>query len=275
MTSNRVRRALVLAGRRASGDALAESVGLTHKALLPIAGVPMGVRVLTALAATPGIERIGVSCEDPQLVARLEGLMSGVRPGLRLEHHASARSPAASLGDFIAGLEDGELALVTTADHPLMATDILGHFVEQAAERDADLVAGVVSERVYRAKFPSGPRTFVRFADNAFSGANLFLVRAPAALRVAYFWVRLEGVRKRPWRLVSHFGVGTLLRFLSGKLTVAAALAEASKIIGARIDALFLPFAEAALDVDKPADLAIVEALIEVAPRVENLGRPG
>jgi hypothetical protein len=172
-------------------------------------------------------------------------------------------------------LEDGELALVTTADHPLMTTDILRHFVAQAAERDADLVAGVVSERVYRARFPSGPRTFVRFADDAFSGANLFLVRAPGAVRVAYFWVRLEGVRKRPWRLVSHFGIGTLVRFLTGKLTVAAALAEASKIIGARMDAVFLPFAEAALDVDKPADLVTVKALIEAGHRVENLRGPG
>jgi CTP:molybdopterin cytidylyltransferase MocA len=275
MTPNRLRRALVLAGRRSAGDALAESQGLTHKALLPIAGVPMGVRVLTALAATPGIERIGVSCDDPQLVARLEGLMSGVRPGLRLEHHASARSPAASLGDFIASLADGELALVTTADHPLMTTEIVRHFVEQAAGCDADVVAGVVSERVYRASFPAGPRTFVRFSDDAFSGANLFLVRAPGAVRVAYFWVRLEGVRKRPWRLVSHFGVGTLVRFLAGKLTVAGALAEASKVIGARLDAVFLPFAEAALDVDKPADLATVKALIEAGPRVENLRGPG
>ena len=272
MAQNRLRRALVLAGRRAAGDALAQSEGLTHKALLPIGGVPMGVRVLEALAATPGIERIGVSCDDPQLVARLEGLMSGVRPGLRLEHHASARSPAASLGDFIASLEEGELALVTTADHPLMSTEIVRHFVEHATERDADLVAGVVSERVYRERFPSGPRTFVRFADDAFSGANLFLVRAPGAIRVAYFWVRLEGVRKRPWRLVSHFGVGTLVRFLTGRLTVARALAEASAVIGARIDAVFLPFAEAALDVDKPADLATVKALIEGGTAVENLG---
>jgi CTP:molybdopterin cytidylyltransferase MocA len=272
MTQLRPRRAFVLAGRRAAGDALAESEGLTHKALLPIGGVPMGVRVLTALSGLPGIERIVVSCDDPHLVARLEGLMSDVRPRVRLEHHASARSPAASLGDFIAGLADGELALVTTADHPLLSTEIVEYFVDKAIEREADLVVGVVSEQEYRRRFPSGPRTFIRFADGAFSGANLFLVRAPAAVRVPYFWVRLEGVRKRPWRLVSHFGVRTLFRFLLGKLTIAAGLAEASRVIGARLDAVFLPFAEAALDVDKPADLVTVKALIEGAAPVANVG---
>lgn len=272
MYAIRVKRALVLAGRRVSGDALAESEGLTHKALLPIGGVPMGLRVLTALATMPDIERIGISCDDPQLVARFEGLMSGVRPGLRLEHHPSARSPAASLGDFIGSLTAGERALVTTADHALMRREVLEYFVEQAVHRDADLVAGVVSERVYRQRFPTGPRTFVRFADDAFSGANLFLVRAPGAVRVAYFWVRLEGVRKRPWRLVSHFGVGPLFRFLTGRLTVANALDEASRVIGARLDTVFLPFAEAALDVDKPEDLVTAKALIEGAAAVENRG---
>lgn len=272
MTRHPLRRALVLAGRRTTGDALAESAGLTHKALLPVGGMPMGVRVLKALAATPGIERIGVSCDDPKLVSRLEGAMSRVCPGLRLEHHVSGRSPAASLGDYVGRLEDGEPALVTTADHALMSAEMVGYFVEHAERLSADLVAGVVSEEVYRQKFPTGPRTFIRFADVSLSGANLFLVRAPAAVRVAYFWVGLEGVRKRPWRLVSHFGVGTLARFLTGRLTLERALADASAVIGARLNAVFLPFAEAALDVDKPADLAAAKALIEGVPEVENLG---
>jgi CMP-2-keto-3-deoxyoctulosonic acid synthetase len=271
MTQTRLRTALVLAGRRATGDALARSEGVSHKALLPVNGVAMGIRVLRALSAMPGFERIAVSCDDSQLVTRLESLMADLRPGLRLEHHPSARSPAASLGEFIGCLADGEIALVTTADHPLLRTEIVRYFVEKALALDADLVAGVVSEREYRQRFPSGPRTFVRFADEAISGANLFLVRAPRAVRVAQFWVRLEGVRKRPWRLVSHFGVATLLRFLTGKLTLARALAEASRVIGARIETVFLPFAEAALDVDRPADLAMVQALVEGAGAVEKV----
>lgn len=275
MTSHAVRRALVLAGRRTTGDALAENAGLTHKALLPIGGVPMGVRVLEALAATPGIDRVGVSCDDPQLVSRLEAAASTVGAVLRLEHHPSACSPAASLGEYVERLDDGELALVTTADHPLMTPEIIGHFVERAERLPADLVAGVVTEQVYRQKFPEGPRTFVRFADVSLSGANLFLVRAPVALRVARFWVGLEGVRKRPWRLVSRFGVGTLVRFLTGRLTLERALAEASAVIGARLDVVFLPFAQAALDVDKPADLATAKALIDGAPKVENLSGAG
>jgi hypothetical protein len=217
------RRALVLAGRRVSGDTLAEAAGLTHKALLPIAGVPMAVGVLRALAAVPGIERIGVSCDDPQLVARLEGLVSAACPGLRLEYHASGRSPAASLADYISSLDDGEVALRrrrTTFDDARDRRVL----VERAEQCAADLVAGW-AERVYRAKFPTGTRTFVRFADDAFSGANLFFLRAPAAARVADFWVRMEGAQ-RPWRLVSILGWACSPGF-AGRLTVAAASGEA------------------------------------------------
>ena len=37
------------------------------------------------------------------------------------------------------------------------------------------------------------------------------------------------------------------------------------RVIGARVAAVRLPFAEAAIDVDKPADLALVEAILSRA----------
>src|SRR4029453_16464860 len=43
--------ALILAGRRGPQDPLAVSRGATHRALLPVAGVPMLVRVVRALRA--------------------------------------------------------------------------------------------------------------------------------------------------------------------------------------------------------------------------------
>ena len=39
-------------------------------------------------------------------------------------------------------------------------------------------------------------------------------------------------------------------------------MARASAVIGARVAAVRLPFAEAAIDVDKPADLELVEAIL-------------
>jgi len=257
-----VNRALVLAGSRGSAEPVAGAAGAIHKALVSVAGVPMAVRVVRALAAQPSIREIAVSAGDRELVASLDALSKQAGIPVDLTHIPSASSPAASLGAYVDGLRPGDIALVTTADHPLLTPEIVGRFLEAAVERDADVVAGVVSEAVYRARFPSGPRTFVRLADQAFSGANLFLVRAPGAASVARFWVRLEAVRKRPWRLVSHFGPSILLRFVLRRLTVAEAENAVSRRAGARVALVLLPFAEAALDVDRPSDLEAVERVL-------------
>jgi CTP:molybdopterin cytidylyltransferase MocA len=229
----------------------------------------MALRVLRALAAQESIGRVDVSSDDPALVTTLGRLAGDEGLRMSLAHHASGSSPAASVASYVRALRDGELALVTTADHPLLTPAIVRAFLEAAVACGADVVAGAVTETVYRARFPTGPRTFIRLADAAISGANLFLVRAPEAAAVADFWVRLEGVRKQPWRLVSHFGLPTLLRFAGRRLTIGQAADEASRRMGARVRLVLLPFAEAALDVDRPADLAAVEEVLADG-RLEN-----
>ena len=58
------------------------------------------------------------------------------------------------------------------------------------------------------------------------------------------------------------FGWRPLLAYLLGRLTLDDAMARASSIIGARIAAVVVPYAEAAIDVDKPADLALAETIL-------------
>ena len=58
--------ALVLAGSRPGGDPLLASSGLTSKALLPIAGVPMLARVLAALQSE-GLGIVDVSTREADL----------------------------------------------------------------------------------------------------------------------------------------------------------------------------------------------------------------
>ena len=58
------------------------------------------------------------------------------------------------------------------------------------------------------------------------------------------------------------FGLGALIRYALGLSTLEATMARASAIVGVRAVAIPLPFAEAAIDVDKPVDLALVEAIL-------------
>ena len=76
------------------------------------------------------------------------------------------------------------------------------------------------------------------------------------------FWRRVESQRKRPWRFARAFGPRALLAYLFGRLTLDDAMREASRILGVRAAAVDLPFAEAAIDVDKPADLTLAEDIL-------------
>jgi CTP:molybdopterin cytidylyltransferase MocA len=58
-------------------------------------------------------------------------------------------------------------------------------------------------------------------------------------------------------------GAGTLLRFLLGRLTLDAAMRQLSARSGARVRPVLLPHGEAAIDVDKPEDLVVVEGLLK------------
>jgi hypothetical protein len=72
----------------------------------------------------------------------------------------------------------------------------------------------------------------------------------------------MERYRKRPWRLVAAIGPVPLLRFLAGGLSIDAAAGRLSRITGARVRIVEMPFAEAAIDIDKPADLALAERIL-------------
>ena len=254
-------RVLVLAGRRAGGDALATATGQTHRALLPIAGVPMLLRVLRTLRASHVRLPIAVTADDPAILHANEELARMTDAG-ELSFHAAGASPATSVAEYFDTCAEGSALFVTTADHPLLTPDIIGHFLAEATASRADFVVGLVASAVYRAKFPDQPRTFIELRDEKFSGANLFLLRTPRALEVPRFWTRAEAYRKKPWRLAGVFGMSSLALFLAGRLDLAMAMDRVSRVIGAQIGTVLLPFAEAALDVDKEADRVIAERLL-------------
>jgi CTP:molybdopterin cytidylyltransferase MocA len=253
-------RALVLAGRRGGDDPLARSRGASHKALLPVAGVPMLERVLRTLDAA-GAGRVAVSIDAPEL---LEGLpaAAALRAAGRLEVLRSAESPSQSVAQALGDAAPGSPLLVTTADHPLLSPEAVAHFLREAVAAPADLAVGLVREEVYRARFARGRRTWIRLRDGRVTGANMFAFLAPGAAAAAAFWRRAEQQRKRPWRLAAAFGLPMLVLFALGRLDLERALARASRVLGARVAAVALPFAECAVDVDRAEDLELAESLL-------------
>jgi len=254
--------ALVLAGRRQAPDPVCAATGVAHKALLPFEGVPCLVRVVQALFAAGVARPVHVSVADPTLLSGAPQLQA-LRDGGALVSTPASDSPAASVRRFLAVMAPPGPLLVTSSDHALLSAEMLRHFLREAPRQQAEVVVGVVQASVFRARFPDAPRTFVRLRPDAISGANLFWFRSPEALAAAEFWTRAEALRKRPWRLAAVFGPLALLRFVLGRLRLEQALARASQAIGVRVGAVALPFAEAAIDVDRPEDVALVRRVLE------------
>jgi CTP:molybdopterin cytidylyltransferase MocA len=253
--------ALVLAGRRGGPDPLASHAGVSHKALAPLGGAPMLLHVVRTLWATRGVGRLVVSIDEPALLQDIDELGAAAADG-RLLLHQSRQSPSASVLDAIERLVPDAPLLVTTADHPLLTREMVEHFLAAAGASQADVVVAVVSEQTLRARFAQSRRTWIPLRGERVTGANLFLLRTPAARRAVAFWRRAESFRKRPWRMVSTFGPGLLASFLLRRLDLDAAFERASRTIGARVAALRMPFAECAIDVDRPADLELAGRIL-------------
>lgn len=264
--------ALVLAGRRSADDASERFGRAAHRALLEVRGVPMLLRVVRTLRACPSVAALRLSIDDPAALEAVPELAELVASG-GLGLHRSLESPSRSVLDALRDLPEQARVLVTTADHPLLAPAMVEHFLAArgdgagAGAREADLLVGLVPAAVVQARYPESVRTYLRLGAGAYSGANLFAFLTPAARRAAAFWVRAEQFRKRPWRLASVFGPGTLLLYALRRLDLDSALERVSRAMGARVRAVLLPFAEAAIDVDRPADLDLAEKILGDAGR--------
>jgi GTP:adenosylcobinamide-phosphate guanylyltransferase len=248
--------AIVLAGSRGPDDPVARAAGLAHKALVPVAGVAMLRRVLDTLAAVPRIAGVSVVGDPAVAAAADEDLRARFSP---LAFVAPAESPSRSVLRALDGAAFP--VLLTTADHPLLTPAMVEHFLD-AAPAAADAAVALAPAAVIRAAYPETQRTYLRFGRAAYSGCNLFLLRTAKSRALVEFWRHVEQDRKKPLRMIARIGAGNALRYVLGRLTIDAALAALSQRAGATAGLVEMPFAEAAIDVDKPADLALAEQIL-------------
>lgn len=164
---------------------------------------------------------------------------------------------------IVANQSLGAPLLVTTCDHPLLTGEIIRDFLKRAAETDADLVVGFATRSTIEKSFAGMRRTYLMLGGEGYSGCNLFLIRTPAGYDAIRFWSALEAHRKSPAKLAFMIGPGLILRYLFRNfMTIERLMAYASRKTGVKIAAAVLPFAEAAVDVDKPADLDFARQII-------------
>ena len=261
--------AIVLAGQRPGIDPLAAAFGEKAKALVRIAGRAMLDRVLDAVLATPFVARVVVLGQSPARLRR--GAATVFRDDARIAWIEASAGISESLRGVVGGAAAPWPVLVTTADHPLLTREMLESFVGriQAAGGDEDVAVAMVESATILARYPETKRTWLRFRDGAWSGANLFTLRGPTAIRALDLWSEVEQNRKRPIRLFWRFGPLFTLRALTRSIGLADALARVGGRFGVKARLIPLDYAEAAIDVDKPSDHALAEAILKASGRGE------
>lgn len=247
--------ALLLAGSRPGRDAFAEANGVALKPLIPVGGEPMIARPVRALLASPSILQVRVLTQLP------DDLRSALPENARLSIDRSSGSIAATLEPILTDPATPWPLLVTTADHALLTPAMVEEFCRRSL--GADLSLGVAERASLLKRLPDTRRTWIAFRGGAYSGANLFAFGSPEAARAVALWRAVEQDRKRGWRMLAAFGPTLLLGAGMRLRSLDQSVASIGRKLGLDARAIVMTDPLAAVDVDKPADLELVEAILK------------
>ncbi len=255
--------ALVPAGDRGAGDPVAKVSGVSAKALAPLAGTPMIIRVLNTLQATGRVDSVVLCGPDRDAIENSPPLQEVLNED-NVEWVPAERSLAGSIQAGLARIDPAALVLITTADHALLDAEILNHFLDRVVDSNADVNVGLVEYGLIEAAYPGVRRTVLKFSDGGYCGCNLYALNGARARDIISLWKQAQTHRKQPWRMIHGlFGFGMLAKYLSGHLSLDQARQSILESTGIAVDFINLPFPHAGIDVDTPADLELAKQILE------------
>lgn len=246
--------AILLAGSRPGRDHFAEQFGTDIKALIAIAGEPMVRRPVRALLASHAVGKVIILTQSPERVAAV------VSNDTRIAFGQSLGTIAETILQLCDDPQTAWPLLVTTADHALLKATMIDEFIANA--RKVDVALGVVERRTLLQRFPGAERTWLRFRGGAYTGANLFILSSPAVRPAIELWRSVEQDRKKAWRVLSMLGPVTLLCIALRLVSLNGVMKQLSDRLRLRVKAVALSDPLAGIDVDKPADHSLVEAIL-------------
>lgn len=259
---------VILAADRELNDPVALASKVSCKALTPVSGRPMVLRVLDALRDAQEVGDLILAGPNQTSMQQNQELAGLVNSG-QVRWFAPQTTPSSSAFNVLQSLPEGVPVLVTTADHALLTAAMIDHFCAAARGSGCDVLAGVARHDLVTAAFPGTLRTVTKLKDGGFCGCNMFAFMTPRARQAASFWRKVESERKKPLRVVKVLGWSAVLRYLLGQLTLGYALSQLSQRMQLKAGVVEMPFAEAAVDVDKVDDWRLVESIL-----AERANRP-
>ena len=247
--------AVVLAGSRPGIDEFAAGFGTDLKALIPVGGEPMVRRPVRALLASDRIGDVIVLTQAPLQIA------NALPRDSRIQVRPSADTIAATMLALCRDPATQWPLLVTTADHALLDATTVDEFAEAAG--GAELAIGVVERSAMLRRLPNTKRTWLKFRGGAYTGAKMFALASPRVERAIQVWRAVEQDRKKAWRIISLLGPIMLMMTALRLASLDDVLDQLSGRLGLKLRGVRLSNPLAGVDVDKPEDHALTEAILE------------
>lgn len=261
--------AIVLAGDRSPDDPLLRAAQVPAKALIPVGGRAMALRVLDTLNACQSIRRVVLVGPERSALEQLPELLQRVESGAVqwLPPEPGPSRSAATGIEFLAQQGLQRPILITTADHALLTSDVVEGFLQQTqALPAADVIAALVHKESALRAMPGSRRTGLKFREATYCGCNLFVLMSPQGQRVVNFWQRVEHLRKQPLKLLGMIGLVQAVLFRLGLLKLSQALEHLTRKTGARVATVTLSQGLAAVDVDSATDWRLVVRWLQQHP---------
>lgn len=247
---------VILTGGREGHQALLAGTSLTSKVLLPVAGKPMAQWVMEAVAGLSPTPRLYVSAQDPAILALPTPLPFTALP--------VASGAVASLLGALACLdpEQTDAVVFISGDHPLLTREMIAYFIAEAQRRDLTMGVAVVERQRVRQRYPQSQRSYIHLKRGAYSGGNLIYIdkrRFDADPRLLEL---VDGNRKKPWKSLLSLEPWLVVRALLRQMTIHELAQHFSRHAHCPTGVIEMPWAECCMDVDKPSDKTMAEAIL-------------
>ncbi len=225
------------------------------KALLDIAGKPMLQWILDALGAAKSIRRVvvmGLGEHDaPLRCAKTLGFLP---------------NQGSMLANMVAGTRwvldqdpTSRHALMVSSDIPALRPEIVDWNVNTSLESDDEIYYSVIPQAAMEQRFPGSRRSYFKFKDATVTAGDMNLVATSLVAHIPPAMQALIESRKNIFQQAAIIGFDTLFKLATRRLTLKEAEQTVSRRLKVRGRLLVCPYAEAGMDVDKPAQYELMQ----------------
>ncbi len=155
--------------------------------------------------------------------------------------------------------------LIASGDIPMVTPEMVDWVIDHAEGHKVDLVYHVITQEVMEARFPGSNRTFAPLKGMRVCGGDLNVISHSVVKENTEVWKRLTDARKSVFKQAAIFGPRLLIGLLLRQLELEKLAVYLGDRLGLRAKAVVCPYAEVAMDIDKPHQLELIRQEFEKA----------